>query len=81
MIHPQQSYNPTVASRYHRLAGPFADHEESILTGMLRFLTSTKARVVTVGERDGVCLWRLAAECETMEETEARLRQQALSTK
>lgn len=74
MIAYQQSYNPAVAARYRRLAGPFHDQEEHLLRGMLRFLSATSARVVTVGESDGVCIWRLAAECETMEETESRLR-------
>lgn len=74
MIAFQSPLNPTVLKRYRPLAGPFADTEESLFRVCLTALTSSHARVVTVGERDGVTIYRLAAECETMEETEARLR-------
>jgi len=74
MIAFQQSLNPAVQARYRRLAGPFADPEEHLLRGMLAYLGATHARVLTVGESSGVCLWRLATECETMEQTENRLR-------
>lgn len=76
MIPYQQSYNATVAQRYMRLAGPFDERSLGILEGMRKFLSQTGARYVTVGEADGVCLWRLRSECETMEQTERRLRRQ-----
>lgn len=74
MICYQQRINAAVESRYRRLAGPFGDTEEHILRNMQAFLIETKARVLTVGEPEGVTLWRLASECETMEQTENRLR-------
>lgn len=74
MIPYQQDYNATVAQRYLRLAGPFDERTQCILEGMRRYLGATGARTVTVGEADGVCLWRLRSECETLEETERRLR-------
>lgn len=78
MIPYQQSYNATVEQRYMRLAGPFDEGSHGILEGMRKFLGETGARIVTVGEADGVCLWRLRSECETMEETERRLRRQKI---
>lgn len=77
MIPFQQSYTATVEQRYHRLAGPFDETSEPVLKSMMTFLHSTGARIVTVGEAAGVCLWRLRSECETMEETEKRLKRDA----
>ncbi len=74
MIAFQQSLHPSVLKRYRPLAGPFDATEEPLFKKVLSGLTSSHARVVTVGERDGVTIYRLATECETMEETEARLR-------
>lgn len=76
MIPYQQDYNARVAERYQRLAGPFDEHSAWILDAMREFLVKTGARIVTVGESTGVCLWRLRSECETMEQTEKRLRRQ-----
>lgn len=74
MIPYQQSINPTVEKRYRRLAGPFDETEVPLLDSMLRYLGGTGARVVTVGEPVGVCLWRLRSECETLDDTARRLR-------
>jgi hypothetical protein len=74
MISAQQPLNSTVQARYHRLAGPFADPEEHLLRRILEYMRITQARVLTVSEPEGVTLWRLASECETMEQTENRLR-------
>lgn len=75
MIPYQQSFNETVAKRYQRLAGPFReDAEKPLLEQMLGFMARTGARVLLVGEADGTNLWRLRSECETMAETERRLR-------
>jgi hypothetical protein len=65
---------PLLCRRYRRLAGPFAGLEEKpLLDGVLRYLTRTGARITTVGEADGVYVWRLGSECETRVETEQRL--------
>ena len=74
MIPYQEPLNPTLAKRYRRLAGPFGEPTAALLDGMVRFLTTTGARVLTVGEPEGVCVWRLRSECETLEQTAARLR-------
>lgn len=74
MIPFQQSINAAVQARYRRLAGPFADQEEHLLRGIQAYLHATKARILIVGEPEGVTLWRLASECETIEQTENRLR-------
>lgn len=75
MIHPQSTINPTVEQRYLRLAGPFQQEEESLFNTFVGFLQKTGARILTVQERDGINVWRLRSECETHEETAARLRQ------
>lgn len=74
MIAYQQDYNRTVQQRYRRLAGPFDERSAEILESVREYLTKTGARIVTVGEKDGVCIWRLASECETLRETENRLK-------
>lgn len=76
MIPYQQQLNQSVEARYHRLAGPFDETTLGLLEGMKAFLNATGVRYVTVGEACGVCVWRLKSECETMEETEKRLRRQ-----
>jgi len=65
---------PDLAKRYRRLAGPFEPLAANLLTGMMTYLTTTGARAITVGEPEGVCVWRLRSECETLEETARRLK-------
>lgn len=73
MISPQQNFNEAVEKRYLRLAGPFHQEEESLFNTFVGYLQKTGARIVTVRERDGINVWRLRSECETHEETAARL--------
>ena len=73
MLPYQESLNPSVAKRFRRLAGPFCETNAMLLDGLVQFLTTTGARVLTVGEPDGVCVWRLRSECETLEQTARRL--------
>jgi len=74
MIFPQQDFNEGVEKRYLRLAGPFHQEEESLFNTFTGYLTKTGARILTVRERDGINVWRLRSECETHEETAARLK-------
>lgn len=68
-------YTPALAKRYLRLAGPFHPGvQESLLEGLMRYLTHTGARAIRVQEPVGVCVWRLRSECETLEQTEKRLK-------
>lgn len=69
------TYTPALAKRYLRLAGPFlGGTQESLLEGLMRYLTHTGARAIRVQEPVGVCVWRLRSECETREQTEKRLK-------
>jgi len=81
MLPFQQPYNSAVSLRYRRLAGPFADGERTLYENMTEFLRRTGARIVTVGEPEGVCVWRLGSECETLEDTAHRLRRNNPSIK
>lgn len=65
---------PDLAKRYRRLAGPFGEPTAGLLSGMMTYLTTTGARAITVGEPEGVCVWRLRSECETLEDTARRLK-------
>ena len=66
-------FSPDLKKRYRRLAGPFDPPTKHLLDGMMAYMVATGARVTTVGEPVGVCVWRLRSECETYLETERRL--------
>lgn len=70
----EAEYTPALERRYRRLAGAFRPPEACLLIAMRDYLRATGARIVLVAEPDGVCVWRLASECETLLETEDRLR-------
>lgn len=61
--------------RYHLLAGPFTGNEASLLEAVCAYLKKTGARIIQHPNPGyGTDIYRLRSECETMEETEARLR-------
>ena len=72
-MHPQTTATPEVRQRYRRIAGPFTPHETGLLAAAIHFLTTTGARVVTVGESAGTNIWRLRSECESIDDTRRRL--------
>ena len=74
MLAYQQSHNRDVEARYRPLAGPFDDSERDLFQLVAGFLQATGARILTVGERQGVSIYRLRSECETLEDTAHRLR-------
>lgn len=66
-----------IHTRYHLLAGPFSGNEASLMETVCGYLRKTGARIIThphPNSRYGTDIYRLRSECETMEETEARLR-------
>lgn len=63
-------------TRYRRLAGAFQPSEILLFDGLTRYLRGTGARIATVLEPEGACVWRLRCECETIQQTEARLKRQ-----
>lgn len=75
-IFAQTDLNPHLVKRYRPLAGPFQDHEESLLEGVLAALKGCNARVLTVHERRGdargVSIYRLRSEWVSREETRMR---------
>lgn len=73
MITAEQATSEQVLKRYKPLAGPFRRCEEGIYHRMLAYLRGTGARVTTMADADGVVICRLRSECETLEETRARL--------
>jgi hypothetical protein len=73
MITPDTEWNPKIEARYLRLAGPFLPEEEGVFSALVSYLQKSGARILTVQERDGANVWRLRSECETREETAARL--------
>lgn len=63
-----------IPHRWRILAGPFFESERGILNAIEKHLAETGARTMKADERGGLSLFRLRSECETMEETAARLR-------
>lgn len=72
-MNAQTTYTPSIQQRYRRLAGPFRESESGTLDRLLAYLQATGARIVTVGEPDGLNVWRLRSECESIDETRRRL--------
>lgn len=72
----QQEWNQSVEKRFHCIAGPFNGNEVALFEKLREYLTQTGARILTVGEQLGTSIYRLRSECETMEETAARLGRQ-----
>lgn len=63
--------------RYRPIAGPFYEPQSGLCSKLLDHLIHSKARVIAANERDGVTIFRLRSECETLEQTAIRLRKQS----
>lgn len=80
MIFPQNDLCPSVVKRYQPIAGPFPREGcDAEFEALYAWLQSSGARVLKVGEsrgeiRDGVSIYRLRSDCETIADTRRRLR-------
>ncbi len=77
----QQEWNRSVEQRYHPIAGPFNSNEVALFDRVREYLQKSGARIVTVGEQHGTSIYRLRSECETIEETAARLQRHRQTSK
>jgi len=63
-----------IHERYRPLAGPFLSFEKPMLEKLADHLVTTGARILGVLGDQSETLYRLRSECETIDQTAARLR-------
>lgn len=70
---PAVTYPPVdaVRARYRPVAGPYAPCHRPMMERALATLSG--CRVVVAAGKDGLEIWRLRAECETIEDTARKL--------